>query len=201
MAKAIEHLELGLQPLAVAALGQLDHHAPFGAGGEGIEGPEQGAGFEDQHPVLAPRRRVLPEALAQPIEPLALAAELPLQPAGQHRILGAAAEHGALLSLLFGGGGQLGGAPLLHAGAPLPFPTQLARLPKQLPLQGAGQVLLGDPVLGVGMGIAVAHAIAKGLAIAVGIAQVGGNVLAVAGLDRFQGIKKAEQAVAFFGAG
>ena len=90
---------------------------------------------------------------------------------------------------------------MLHAGPPLPFPAQLARLPEQLPLQGAGQVLLGDPVFGVGMGIAVAHAIAKGLAIPVGIAQVGGHVLPVAGLDRFQGIKEAKQAVAFFRAG
>ena len=33
LAKAVERLELGRQPLAVAALGQLDHHAPFGTSG------------------------------------------------------------------------------------------------------------------------------------------------------------------------
>ena len=48
------------------------------------------------------------------------------------------------------------------------------------------------------MGVAVAGAIAKGLAIAVPIAQVGRHLLLVGRFDAFEGIKKSQQAVALF---
>ena len=51
------------------------------------------------------------------------------------------------------------------------------------------------------MGVAVAGAIAKGLAIAVRIAQVGWYLLLIGCFDAFEGIKKSQQAVALLGAG
>ena len=51
------------------------------------------------------------------------------------------------------------------------------------------------------MGVAVAGAIAKGLAIAVGIAQVARHLLVVGCFYAFEGIKKSQQAVALLGAG
>ena len=81
---------------------------------------------------------VPPELAAQLIEPLPLAAELTLQPALQGRIIRGAAEHLTQFGLMLGRGGQLGGAALLQLPAPFPLPTEPARLPEQLPLQGCG---------------------------------------------------------------
>ena len=102
---------------------------------------------------------------------------------------------------MFGRGGQLCGAAPLQPLAALPLPTLVPRLPEHLPLQAGGQVLLGHPVLGVGVGVAVPHPIAEGLAVAVGIAQVGRHRLAAAGLHGFEGIEEPQEAVALFGAG
>ena len=55
-------------------------------------------------------------------------------------------------------------------------------------------------MLGVGVGVAIAHPIAEGLAVAVGIAQMGWHLLVVGCFDTLERIKKAQQAVAFFGA-
>ena len=81
----IEHLQLGLKPLHVGVAGGLDHHTTLRGVLQRIEGPEQRAGLEDQHPIVAVPGGVLPELAAQLIEPLPLAAELALQPALQGR--------------------------------------------------------------------------------------------------------------------
>ena len=201
LAEGIEQLQLRRQARLIGALPHRDHHFTFRGGLEGVEGPKQGMGLQDQHPIVALPRGPRPQALAQGVEAFPFRGGLPLQPALQLGIVGAAAQHIALVGRRFGRGGELGGPALLEALAQGPLPAQVAWLPKHLALEACGQVLLGHPVLGVGMGVAVAGAIAKGLAIAVPIAQVGRHLLLVGRFDAFEGIKKSQQAVALFGAG
>ena len=56
-------------------------------------------------------------------------------------------------------------------------------------------------MLGVGVGVAVAHPITEGVAIPVGIAQVGGHLLALGLPHGFHRIEEAQAAVALLGAG
>ena len=138
MPQGIEQLQLRRQPLLIGAIGHRDHHFPFGDGLQGIKGPEQGVGIHDQHPIVALPARPFPQPPAQLVEPFPFGGGLPLQPALQLGIVGAAAEHMALVGGGFGRGSQLGSPALLQAGAQRPFPTQQARLPEHLPLQAAG---------------------------------------------------------------
>ena len=145
---------------------------------------------------MAPPAHPIPEPTSQSVESFSLGGGLPLQPALQLGILRTAAKHVALIRRQLSGSCQLGGPPLLQALAPLALPAQAARLPEDLTLKCARQILLGYPVLGVGMGVAVAHPIAKGLAIAVGVAQVGGHLLTVGAAHAFEGIEETQHAVA-----
>ena len=56
------------------------------------------------------------------------------------------------------------------------------------------------PVFGVGVGVAVPGAVAKGVSISVGVPQMAGYILLTGIADRFQRIKEAQNAVALFGA-
>ena len=115
-----------------------DHHAALRGGGQGVEGPEQGAGLKHQHPVGALPAHPFPESTSQVVEPFPFSGGLALEPALQLGIIGAAAQHVALVGGQFGRGGQLGGPPLLQPLPPLAFPTQVAGLPEHLPLQRVG---------------------------------------------------------------
>ena len=124
-----------------------------------------------------------------------------LHPAVHARTVGPTAQQQGLVGRQFCGCGELGGPAFGHPFASFPLPTELSGLPEHLALQGCGEVLLLHPVFGVGMGVAVAHAIAEGGSIPVGIAQMPGHVLLLRIAHGFQGIKEAQNAVALFGAG
>ena len=134
----IEQLQLSRQPLPHRRLRDRQHHLPLAGRLQGIEGPEEGAGLQYQQPVEPADGGVLPEAVAQSVEALALRHRLAPQPALQHRILRAAAEQIGLVEGGFGRGRQLGRPPLLQPLPHPPLPAQAAGLPEDLPLQGVG---------------------------------------------------------------
>ena len=66
--------------------------------------------------------------------------------------------------------------------------ASLARL--SIALQRAGQVLLLDPVVAIGVGVEIALAVAKAFLVPAGVAQVGGHLALTLVLDRGQGLEK-----------
>ena len=79
--EAVEHRQLGGEPALIGVTSRLDDDPTFGAALQGIEGPEQGAGLEDEDSVMPLPVGLRPELLAQAIKPLPFAAGLPLDPA------------------------------------------------------------------------------------------------------------------------
>ena len=136
--QAVENLQLCAQSRLIGAAGGVDHHTAFGAALQGIEGPEQGAGLEQEYPVMPLPRGISPELLAEAIEAFPFAAGLPLNPALELGVIRTAAEHLAQLLLMLNGRGELGGTSLLQPLAALPFPTQGSGMPEDLPLEIAG---------------------------------------------------------------
>ncbi len=119
-----------------------------------------------------------------------------LHPAIHAGTVGSAAQQQGLVGCQLRGRGELGRPAFGHPLAPFSFPAELAGLPEHFPLQGCGEVLLLYPVFRVGVGVAVARAIAKGGSIPVGIAQMTGHVLFLCIAHCFEGIKEAQNAVA-----
>ena len=131
------------------------------------------------------------------MQPFSFLAQLSLNPTLQSRAIRPTAQQQRLLDGQFRGRGELSGPTFRHAIPALPLPTQRSRLPEHLALQCRWQVLLLHPVLGVGVGVAIAHTIAEGFSVAVGIPKMAGYVLPAGGSDSFEGIEKPQNAVAF----
>ncbi|CAI8169334.1 MAG: Uncharacterised protein [Synechococcus sp. CC9902] len=55
-------------------------------------------------------------------------------------------------------------------------------------------------MFGVGVGVAIAHTVAEGFSVAVGIPKVAGDVLCAGGSNSLECIEKTQHAVAFVGA-
>jgi hypothetical protein len=97
--------------------------------------------------------------------------------------------------------GELSSPTFEHSSSPFSFPTLLARSPEHLSLQGIGEVVLGDPMLPIGVGIAVPLSIAEGFTIAIGIAEMAWHRLVLSTAYKADGFEQSHRAVAFFGAG
>ena len=149
-----------------------------------------------QNAIVALPGDIGPQALAQSMQPFPFLSQLALNPTLQRRAVRPTAEQQRLFGGQFSGRGELRSPPFRHALPALSFPAEMPRLPEQLSLQCLGQILLFHPMLGVGMGVAIALPIAEGGPIPIGIAQMAGDVLLVGGTDGFEGIEKAQHAVA-----
>ena len=142
-----------------------------------------------------------PEALLQRHQPALFEGQLSLQPAFNRRVIRATAQWLPLLALPFHGRRELGGPLRQQLLAAFTFPAMGSRLIKHLPLQSIGEVLLRHPVIGVGVGVAVAHPIPESRAITVRITQMLGHLLGFLLAQLFHRVKKAQGAVALAGAG
>ena len=89
---------------------------------------------------------------------------------------------------------QLPAAPDLVAQGT--FAALVRRLVEQAPVEAVGQVLLGHPVVAVGVGIEVAGAVAEALRVPVGVLQRVRDLAVALGLDRGQGVEEGEGGVA-----
>ena len=111
--------------------------------------------------------------------------------------MGTAAEMVAAFTGQFIDSRQLGGPAFLEPLAPFSLPTEGSGLPEEFALQVRWQVLLGDPVVGIGVGIAVAESVTEGFAVPMGIPQVGGDPLFVGSPHGLKGREDPHGAVAF----
>ena len=80
------------------------------------------------------------------------------------------------LGFLLDHGRQLGFAAAGHLVADAALVALVAGLVEHPPLKSLGQVLLGHPVVAIGVGIEVALAMAKALAVAAAILEVAGHI-------------------------
>ncbi len=97
--------------------------------------------------------------------------------------------------------GELSSTTFEHPSSPFSLPPLLARCPEDLSLQRIGKVILCNPMLFVGVWVAITLSIAKGFPIAMGIAEVAWHRLVLCTADKADGLEQSHRAVAFFGAG
>ncbi len=94
-------------------------------------------------------------------------------------------------------GRQLRFPPSGHLGANARFVALVGRLVKDLALERRGQILLGHPVIAIGVGIEIALPVAKAFLVPVGVAQVIGHATVTFRLDHAQRIEQGKGRVGF----
>ena len=97
--------------------------------------------------------------------------------------------------------GELSSPTFEHSSSSFSLPALLARCPEHLPLQRIGKVILCDPMLPVGVGVAISLSIAKGITIAMGIAEVAWHILILSTANKTDRFEQSHRAIAFFSAG
>ncbi len=85
--------------------------------------------------------------------------------------------------------GELSSSTFEHPSSPFPLPPLLARCPKDLSLQRIGKVILCDPMLFVGVGIAIPLSVSEGFTIAMGIAEVAWHILVLCTAHKADGFE------------